>query len=213
MMNQVTKEQKKAINMIAKSYEQILKALNMAYNLNIEDDNFKETPERVARMLVLERCRGINSEDQCINLLKKTFKCMNNDDVTDQLIITTNPAIVYGICPHHFENVRYYVWSGYMPNEGFCGLSKFSRVVDLYASQPILQESFTSGLADIMMKGLNPRGVIVVVKGAHDCMIARGAKSNPKQLIVTSALRGVFLENKTFKEEFFKLANGLNVYD
>jgi len=207
----INDKQLMAMQMISSAYIKILKALNLAYGLKYEDENFRETPKRIAKMMILERCRGINSEEICKQMLSKVFPCMNNHE-TDQLIITTNPAIVYSICPHHFENVRYHVWTGYIPNGKFCGISKFSRVVELYAAQPILQESYTSGLADIIMEALNPKGVIVIVKGAHDCMIARGVKSNPKQVMVTSALRGVFSEpgQHTFKEEFFSLANNLD---
>ncbi len=196
-----------AMQMIEESWEKILKALNMSYDLNINDENFRETPKRIAKMMILERCSGINSEEVCIDILKKSFPAMEDKKEEDQIIVTTSPAIVYSICPHHFENVRYFVWSGYIPKDEFRGISKFSRMIEMYAKQPILQESFTSGLVNIIMKALDPKGAIVVVKGAHDCMIARGAKSNPNQFMITSAMRGIFAEPgmQTYKEEFFTL--------
>jgi len=209
----VTEKHQLAIARMEAAWKEILCSLNMAYDLDITDENFRETPKRIAKMMILERCSGINSEKICKSLLEKSFPAMESSHEEDQLIVTTNPAITYGICPHHFENVRYCVWTGYIPKNKFVGISKFSRVVDLYAKQPILQESYTSGIANIIMDALDPKGVIVVVKGQHDCMIARGAKSNPNQCMVTSAVRGLFAQPgmETYKEEFFTLcrATGL----
>lgn len=196
----------KAMEKVESAWWEILNALHDAYDLDIDDPNFSETPKRISRMMILERCNGINSDELCKQLFDKNFPAMGKKE-DDQLVITTNPAIVYSICPHHFENVEYHVWTGYIPDQKFIGISKFSRVVDLYARQPILQESYTSGLADLIFDNLNPKGCMVVVKGWHDCMIARGAKSNPNQCMVTSALRGIFSEagQNTFKEEFIEL--------
>lgn len=202
-----------AMQMIEDAWKKILEAFQMAYDLNIEDENFTDTPKRIAKMMILERCSGINSEKLCIEMLRKTAFPAMDEQVEDQLIVTTSPAITYGICPHHFENVRYQVWTGYVPKKHFTGISKFSRTVEMFSKQPILQESYTSGIARIIMEALDPKGVIVVVKGAHDCMVCRGAKSNPNQFMITSAMRGIFSDPgmQTYKEEFFTLcrATGL----
>jgi len=203
----VTNRHIEGMQMLEQAWTLILRGLERAYDLNLNDENFRETPKRIAKMMILERCSGINSEDACKKLLDKSFPTMKNKNLDDQLIVTTSPALVYGICPHHFENVRYCVWTGYIPKNKLIGISKFSRVVDLYAKQPILQESYTSGLADIFVSALDPKGVIVVVKGSHDCMLARGTKSNPNQFMITSAMRGIFADPgmETYKEEFFTL--------
>lgn len=198
-----------AMNRIEKAWWEILDALKDAYDLDLSDPNFKDTPKRIAKMMIQERCIGINSQEDCKKLLNKKFTAMSNSkiDESDQLIVTTSPAIVYGICPHHFENVRYKVWSGYVPKDHFIGISKFSRVVELYGRQPILQESFTDGLSRIIMEALEPKGVAIVVKGWHDCMICRGAKSNPEQCMITSSMKGIFVDPNsiTLKDEFFRL--------
>jgi len=196
----------KAMRQIEDAWVQILNALHDSYGLDITDPNFHETPKRISRMMVLERCNGINSENLCRKILGKSFPAMGERE-DDQLVVTTNPAIVYSLCPHHFENVEYHIWTGYIPKEKFIGISKFSRIVDLYARQPKLQESLTSGLVDIIQEELDPKGSIVIVKGWHDCMICRGARSNPKQCMITSAMRGLFSSpgQHTFKEEFMQL--------
>ena len=201
---------RKAIKKIEKNWRGIIDALCECYGVNGNDENFTETPRRIAEMLVLERCSGMNSKEVCIELLKKSFPNMYDTkdgkemEDYDQLIVTTNPVITYGICPHHFENVEYHIWTAYVPKKNFVGLSKFSRFIDLFVRQPILQETLTIELANIIEEALEPKGVFVLVKGKHDCMIARGARTNSNQYVVTSSCRGV-LQNETMKNEFFEL--------
>jgi GTP cyclohydrolase IA len=192
------------MELIRTGVKNILSGLTTAYGLDISDENFDETPTRVAKMMILERCIGINSYDWCKEILSKSFP-KAHDDSRDEMIITANPAITYGICPHHLENVEYRVWMAYMPSDKVVGISKFNRVIDVYARQPILQEDFTSGLATLFEECLDPLGLMIVVKGKHDCMVARGARANPDQWMITSAVRGKFLEEETYKEEFLKL--------
>lgn len=182
----------------------ILNGLHLAYGLDLNDENFKETPERVVKMLMFERCSGINSEQQCGEMLSKTFSKTKKAEL-DQMIVAANPAIAYGLCPHHLQNVEYRVYMAYMPSDKVVGISKFNRVICLYAKQPMMQEDFTDGLADIFEKNLKPKGVMIVVKGKHDCMITRGAEAFHEQWIITSAVRGLFLCESTFKEEFLRI--------
>jgi len=196
---------------IAKTYIRngivnILTGLKVYKGLDIEDENFKETPERVATMIMNEKCVGINSVDKCKQILSKSFQKTKKEKV-DQMIIVANPSITYSLCPHHLENVEYKVWMGYMPKDRVVGLSKFDRVIKLYSKQPILQEDFTTGLCDIVCDAINPLGTIVIVKGRHDCMLSRGTETYEKNQVVTSSLRGCFLEDMTFKEEFMSLCS------
>jgi len=193
-----------ASKIIESSIKDLLGALQIAYGLDTSNENFRETPERVARMFLNERFCGINSEEYCKSLLMKSFP-KHEKDSRDEMIIAANPAIAWSVCPHHLENVEYKVWMGYMPKDDVVGISKFNRVICHYAKQPILQEDYTSGLARLFEEALDPLGSIVIVKGKHDCMIARGARANPDQWVVTSAVRGLFLTEETYKQEFLNL--------
>ena len=182
-------------------YEYILNGLKVAYGLDWKNDpNFIETPDRIARSLIYERCKGINSEEDCRELLSKEFPDEYNG------FIIANPIMVNSLCPHHFENVFYIVRMGYIPKKenGVVGLSKIGRVIDLYGRQPILQETYVKKLADIFMESLDPEGCGVIVKGQHNCMIARGIQQ-PDVWVTMSELRGSFLTNDSVKNEFFKL--------
>lgn len=162
------------------------------------DDNLKGTPKRIAKSMVFERCSGIGSEQKCIDLLKEQFPT-NYDG-----IITIGPLTVHSICPHHFENIIYSVYFGYIPRKfggTVVGLSKPGRVIKLFARQPILQEEYTKILANIFMGTLKPDGLGLIVEGKHMCMSARGLEQ-PNTLTITSEMRGTFRHVKTIKDEF-----------
>lgn len=164
------------------------------------DPNLKDTPNRIANSLLFERCAGIGSEEECKALLENKFP------TTYDGMITMGPLEVHSICPHHFENISYSVYFGYIPNYSnrqVVGLSKPGRVIKLFACQPILQEEYTRKLADIFMKCINPEGIGLIVKGKHMCMGARGLEQ-PNTFTTTSEMRGCFREVETIKNEFME---------
>jgi len=190
-----------AIELVEKAYEQVFDGLDMAYGTDWKSDpNMIETPKRVAKLLIKERCVGINSEDECDRILSKVFPSKYNG------FVITNPITVNSLCPHHFENVEYTITMGYLPKDHCVGLSKIGRVIKLLARSPILQEDLTMKLADIYEKGLKPDGVAVVVTGRHNCMICRGLQE-PNVSVVTSEVRGSILTSPMVRDEFYRLCN------
>jgi len=189
----------KAKAMIIDAWGQILEALKVGYGLEYENnENFIGTPERNARAL-LERCRGINSEEICCDILNKTFPSTYNG------MIMIDPITVHSLCPHHFEDVYYKVVVAYIPTERCIGLSKIPRIIKLLGSQPILQEDFTSQIADMLMDCLGGEGVMVLTVAKHNCMIARGVQQQGS-CVRMAELRGTFLNDPAVKDEFYKLA-------
>lgn len=188
------KEEK--VRQISRAWSNILNYLGIKNWDN--DKNFINTPNRIARSLINEKCKGMNSEDECKNILDNTF-----DNEYDGMVII-GPIITNGICPHHFENINYSVKFGYIPEGKLIGLSKPSRVIDLVAKQPILQEDYTKKLADIFMECIKPYGVGIIVEGKHACMSARGTTQLTASTI-TSEVRGSFREDSSIKNEFLKL--------
>ena len=84
------------------------------------------------------------------------------------------------------------------------GLSKLARAVEVYARRPQLQERLTVQIADALMEYLQPKGVIVMVEAEHMCMTMRGVKK-PGTQTMTLVSRGVFAEEKSLQEEFFRM--------
>jgi len=80
-------------------------------------------------------------------------------------------------------------------------MSRYLKKDELLA---YLRERMTNEIADFLMDELCPRGCMVILEAAHDCMRIRGVKK-PNSIMVTSAIRGRFAENPALKDEFMRL--------
>jgi GTP cyclohydrolase I len=173
-----------------------------------EREGLRKTPERWARAL-LTYTRGY--EDDPEHHLKVIFQ-LDEDDYpqgSDDMVIVDNIAFA-STCEHHIAPFRGMVHIAYVPNpesRGITGLSKLSRVVDVYARRLQVQERMTQQIARAIDEHLRPEGVIVVVQAVHYCMIQRGVEQR-RSATTTTARRGIFLtrpEMETRFQEYLKL--------
>ncbi len=112
---------------------------------------------------------------------------------------------MYSMCEHHMLPFFGKVHVAYIPNGRIVGLSKVPRVVDMFARRLQVQERMTEQIADAIQRVLEPEGVAVVCEAYHLCMMMRGVeKQNSKT--ITSAMKGVFLEDLRTREEFLRLS-------
>jgi GTP cyclohydrolase I len=183
-------------NNIKVGMTKLLEGLEEEFGLNWkEDENFKGTPERIARSYI-EKCRGINSAEKCSQILDIGFP----SDYKGMIVV---PGVrVYSLCPHHFENVVYSIDIGYYPKSKVVGLSKLSRVAMLYGAQPILHETLVKDLVSIYQKGLDAEGVIVRATGQHGCMTSRGIKQ-PGSCAVMVDYSGCFASSPSIPDLTF----------
>ncbi len=70
-------------------------------------------------------------------------------------------------CEHHMAPIIGKVHVGYLPNGKVVGISKLARVVESYARRFQIQEKMTAQIAACIQDTLTPRGVGVVIEGAH----------------------------------------------
>lgn len=97
------------------------------------------------------------------------------------------------MCEHHLLPFTGVAHVAYLPSDRIVGLGRIPRVVETVASRPQIQERLTDEIADALVAGLDPRGVLVVVEAAHGCVAARGARQ-AKSSTVTIASRGTLAE-------------------
>ena len=107
-------------------------------------------------------------------------------------------------CEHHMAPIIGKVHVGYLPAGKVVGISKLARVVEAYAKRFQVQEKMTAQIADCIQRALQPRGVGVVVVGAHECMTTRGVHKRGVSM-VTSKMLGSFREDARTRSEFLKL--------
>ena len=188
---------RKALALFTEGYTKILEGLG-ALGYDTADDNFAETATRAAKALheLIHDQKQVRF--QVSALLAKTFPAK----YTEMVISKHNTA--FGMCPHHLLPVVYRISMAYIPTSKVLGLSKLSRLARMIARGPRLQEDLTHELADILHNQLASQGSAVYIEGLHMCMAARGVGAHEARL-VTSGVRGVFLEHLATREEFIKL--------
>ena len=107
-------------------------------------------------------------------------------------------------CEHHMAPIIGKVHVGYLPDGKVVGISKLARVVEAYAKRFQVQEKMTAQIADCIQRVLQPRGVAVVVVGAHECMTTRGVHKRGVSM-VTSKMLGCFRDDARTRSEFLQL--------
>ncbi len=119
-------------------------------------------------------------------------------------IILIKGIPLYSLCEHHLLPFIGTAHVAYIPQNRITGLSKIARVVDCLARRLQVQERLTTSVADVIMKKLKPKGVMVVIEAEHLCMTMRGVKK-PGATTVTSVVRGIFRSNQKTREEALSL--------
>ena len=104
-------------------------------------------------------------------------------------------------CEHHMAPIIGKVHIGYLPAGKVVGISKLARVVEAYARRFQVQEKMTSQIANCILRALQPRGVGVVVEGAHECMTTRGIHKRGVSM-VTSKMLGSFRDDARTRAEY-----------
>jgi GTP cyclohydrolase IA len=186
----------KALALFNEGYEKILAGIG-ELGYDITDANFIDTAARAAKgfhELINDQAKVKGEVDA---LLAKCFPAKYRE------MVISKQNTVFGMCPHHLLPVIYRVSMAYIPVDRVLGLSKLSRLARLIARGPRLQEDLTHELAELLHVELASQGSAVYVEGLHMCMAARGVEAHEARL-VTSAVRGVFLEAAT-RHEFIKL--------
>ena len=122
----------------------------------------------------------------------------------NELIVVRNIP-VYSHCEHHLAPFFGKATIGYLPKGKIVGLSKLTRLVDIFSKRLQVQERMTIQIANALMEVLEPKAVGVVVRCRHMCMESRGIRTTGEETI-TSAMLGGLRTNLALRTEFLALA-------
>lgn len=125
-------------------------------------------------------------------------------DGYDQMVVVKDIPL-YSKCEHHMADIFGTATIAYIPNGKIVGLSKLSRLLDVFARRLQVQERLTCQVANSIEEHLAPLGVGVVIKARHMCMESRGICQQGHHTI-TCALRGVLKDDPSARAEFMALA-------
>ena len=154
------------------------------------------TPKRVAKAYQ-DWFSGYG--DDPADYLKRTFEEVEG---YDELIVLRDIEFE-SHCEHHMAPIIGKAHVGYLPSGKVVGISKLARVVETYARRLQVQEKMTAQIAQVIQDVLQPRGVGVVIEGAHECMTTRGVHKRGVSMI-TSKMLGTFRDDARTRAEFLR---------
>ena len=177
--------------------ERAAEDLLVALGSDLDEAGLRETPRRMAaayaELLTPQPFRPT------------TFP---NEESYDGLVVSRSIPF-HSLCMHHLLPFHGVAHIGYLPGERILGLSKFARVVELFARDLQVQERLTVQIADWLQQQLDPRGVGVVLEAEHLCMSLRGVQKFGART-VTSALRGLVRDDPRTRQEFLALTTRID---
>lgn len=161
---------------------------------NPDREGLLGTPDRIARMYD-EILAGYDTD-----LEKLVNGALFSVDYGEMVLV--RDIEYFSMCEHHMLPFHGRAHVAYLPSDKVIGLSKIPRIVEMFARRLQVQERMTSQIAETIEEILEPRGVAVVVEGAHMCSMMRGVKKEHARM-QTSALRGEFETDKELRDRFF----------
>lgn len=178
---------------IKRAFTSVLYALN----LDITDDSLSETPKRVAKMYINELFYGID-----YNNFPKITTIENKMGYSSLLV--ERGIKVHSMCEHHFLPIIGEAFVAYLPSTKVIGLSKINRVVDFFCRRPQVQERLVEQIYYALAHVLETDDVAVMIRADHLCVKLRGVEDINSDTITTK-LGGIFIENQTTRNEFYKM--------
>ena len=182
-----------------KRIEKAVREILLAVGEDVKRKDIAETPKRVAEMY--EEILGgnrVNPEKELEVVFEKEH---------DEIVLLKDIPL-YSMCEHHMLPFIGRAHVAYIPSHNLVtGLSKIARVVDAFSRRLQVQERLTTDIADLIMRKLKPKGVLVVIEAEHLCMSMRGVKK-PGVMTITSAVRGEFRKNEKTRAETLALIRG-----
>ncbi len=174
------------------SYRQIISAIGE----DVTREGIKDTPARAAKaMWFLTKGYRENLETIVNGAI---FESDN-----DELVIVQNIEL-YSMCEHHMLPFVGKCHIGYLPNGKVLGLSKFARIVDMFARRMQIQENLTRQIAEAVEQVTGARGVAVVIEAKHMCMMMRGVEKQ-NSIMTSSMMLGSLRSSQATRNEFLKL--------
>ncbi|MCE2904282.1 MAG: GTP cyclohydrolase I FolE [Anabaena sp. CoA2_C59] len=175
---------------------QAVRTLLIGLGENPDREGLKDTPKRVVKALKFLTNGYHESLDELLN------GAVFTEDANEMVLV--RDIDLFSSCEHHILPIIGRAHVAYIPNGKVIGLSKIARICEMYARRLQVQERLTLQIADAVQGLLKPKGVAVVIEATHMCMVMRGVQK-PGSWTVTSAMRGVFSEDPSTREEFMNL--------
>ena len=163
---------------------------------DITREGLAKTPERAARALT-HLTRGYQQDiNDIVN------GALFTSDINEMILI--KDIELYSLCEHHLLPFFGKCHIAYIPDHKILGLSKFGRIVDLFAQRLQVQENLTQQIANTISSVTGAKGVGVIIEAKHLCMMMRGIQKQNSEMR-TSVMLGSFRDDPQLRNEFLQL--------
>ncbi len=130
------------------------------------------------------------------------------ESTMDEMVVIQDIEL-YSMCEHHLLPFIGKCHIAYLPQGKVLGLSKFARIVDMYARRFQIQENLTRQIAEAVESVTGAKGVAVVIEAQHMCMMMRGVEKQNSRM-KTSMMLGQFRKSQATRTEFLQLLSNRN---
>jgi GTP cyclohydrolase I len=178
------------------SFEDLVQEMLVRLGEDPQREGLQQTPERVRKSLQF-LTRGYTEDAEA--LLKGALFSVTYDEM-----VIVKDVEMFSLCEHHMLPFFGKVHVAYIPNGKVIGLSKVSRLIELFSRRLQIQERLTTQIAETIQKVIEPQGVGVVIEARHLCMMMRGVEKQ-HSAAVTSSMLGSFRDSNETRSEFLSL--------
>ena len=161
-------------------------------------EGLQQTPERVCKAMRFLTSGYTADINKIVNGALYEVKY-------DEMVVVKDIEF-FSMCEHHMLPFFGKMHVAYLPRTKVIGLSKIPRIVDAFARRLQIQERLTQEVAQTIQEILDPVGVGVIAEARHFCMMMRGVEKQHSGAM-TSAMLGVFRDQKKTRDEFLALVN------
>ncbi|PID42325.1 MAG: GTP cyclohydrolase I FolE [Proteobacteria bacterium] len=180
------------IEKLEQNYREIISTLG-------EDTNrqgLQDTPKRAAKAIAFLTTGYRQNLQEVVN--NAVFDSDNDE------MVTIKNIELYSLCEHHMLPFIGKCHIAYLPDGKVLGLSKFARIVDMFARRLQIQENLTLQIAEAVQSVTGARGVGVVIEARHMCMMMRGVEKQNSSMC-TSVMLGSMRKSQATRQEFLSL--------
>jgi GTP cyclohydrolase IA len=181
-------------------YERYMKEIFSALGMEPDTPGTRETPERFLRALY-DATAGYEGDPKLLTAFPAEGEG-GPDSLVSQVV--EGPISFHCLCEHHALPFFGHAHVAYVPRNEIIGISKLTRLVQLYARRFTVQERLGEQIADSLVELIDPHGVAVHLEAAHLCTQMRGVREENSRT-VTTFWRGTYSDDPALRQDFLAL--------
>jgi GTP cyclohydrolase I len=181
-------------------YETYIEEIFTALGMEPDTPGTRETPERFLRALY-DATAGYEGDPKLLTAFPAEGRG-GPESLVSQVV--EGPISFHCLCEHHALPFFGAAHVAYVPRDEIIGISKLTRLVQLYARRFTVQERLGEQIADSLVDLIHPHGVAVHLEAAHLCTQMRGVREENSRT-VTTFWRGGYTEDPALRQDFLAL--------